>query len=82
MLRLESYNLQRGTENNFQVRRMGDNANVISGEHGPSISNVTSLNDGDFESMMETPDEDTADSKDVVFMRYVRRKPADAGGNV
>ena len=61
---------------------MGDNANVISGEHGPSISNVISLNDVDFESMMETPDEDTADSKDVVFMRYVRRKPADAGGNV
>ena len=38
------------------------------GKLGPSISNVTSLNDLDFESM-ETPEDDTADSKDVVFMR-------------
>ena len=61
---------------------MGDNANVICGEQGPSISNVTSLNDMDFESMMETPDEDTADSKDVVFMRYVKGKPPDVEGNI
>ena len=40
----------------------------IGGKLGPSISNVTSLNDKDFESM-ETLDDDTADSKDVVFMR-------------
>ena len=46
---------------------MGD-INVISGDQVPSISNVTSLNDRDFKSM-ETPDDDTADSKDVVFMR-------------
>ncbi len=40
-----------------------------SGENlGPSISNVTSLKDTDFESL-ETLDDDTADSKDVVFMR-------------
>ena len=38
------------------------------GKLGPSISNVTSLKDTDFESM-ETLDDDTADSKDVVFMR-------------
>ena len=61
---------------------MGDRANVINGEHGPSIFNVTSLNDMDFESMMETPDEDTADSKDVVFMRYVRGKSPNAEGKM
>lgn len=59
--------LQRGTRNKFHIKKMGDN-NVISGDQGPSITTVTSLKDKDFESM-ETPDDDTADSKDVVFMR-------------
>ena len=45
---------------------MDDMEDVTTGE--PTISNVTSLNDAEFESM-ETPDDDTADSKDVVFMR-------------
>lgn len=59
--------MQRGTRNKFHIKKMGDN-NVISGDQGPSITTVTSLKDKDFESM-ETPDDDTADSKDVVFMR-------------
>ena len=59
--------LQRGTGNKFHIKKMGD-INVISGDQVPSISTVTSLNDRDFKSL-ETPDDDTADSKDVVFMR-------------
>lgn len=55
--------LQRGTGHKYHIKKMDD-----IGSGGPSISNVTSLNDTDFESM-ETLDDDTADSKDVVFMR-------------
>ena len=58
--------MQRGTGHKFHIKKMDDID--CGGKLGPSISNVTSLKDTDFESM-ETLDDDTADSKDVVFMR-------------
>ena len=58
--------LQRGTGHKVHIKKMDDIGS--GGKLGPSISNVTSLNDLEFESM-ERPDDDTADSKDVVFMR-------------